>query len=128
MRNTSIKPSLVLLLIAVCTFSSCQSQSSDHTSVAKPPRKDLAGMAAAANYFLNTLSEKQKGSIQFSFDADERYNWHYIPKSRKGLPLKELSDVQRKAAMALLRTALSDTGYQKTIAITQLEAILRESE
>jgi hypothetical protein len=67
----------------------------------------------AANEFLKTLSSQQRNKIQFGFDADERYNWHYIPKSRVGLPLKELSDPQKKAAMALLHTALSDTGFKK---------------
>ena len=52
-------------------------------------------MAAAANEFLKTLSSQQRDKIQFGFDADERYNWHYIPKSREGLPLKELSDPQK---------------------------------
>lgn len=85
-------------------------------------------MAAAANEFLKTLSAQQKDKVQFSFDADERYNWHYIPKSRKGLPLKELSDPQKKAAMALLHTALSDTAFEKTTSIIKLEAILREVE
>jgi hypothetical protein len=85
-------------------------------------------MAAAANEFLKTLSSQQRDKIQFGFDADERYNWHYIPKSRKGLPLKELSDPQKTAAMALLHTALSDTGFKKTTSIIKLEAILREVE
>ncbi len=85
-------------------------------------------MAAAANEFLKTLSSQQRDKIQFGFDADERYNWHYIPKSRVGLPLKELSDPQKKAAMALLHTALSDTGFKKTTSIIKLETILREVE
>jgi len=85
-------------------------------------------MSAAANEFLKILSAKQKDKIQFDFDVNERYNWHYVPKSRKGVPLGELSEVQKKAAMELLRTALSDTGFQKTTAIIQLEAILREAE
>jgi len=85
-------------------------------------------MAAAANEFLKTLSSQQRNKIQFGFDADERYNWHYIPKSRVGLPLKELSDPQKKAAMALLHTALSDTGFKKTTSIIKLETILREVE
>lgn len=85
-------------------------------------------MAAAANEFLKTLSAKQKSQIQFDFDENERYNWHYVPKSRKGVPLGDLSEVQQKAAMELLRTALSDTGFKKTTAIIQLEGILREAE
>ena len=125
-QNDVMKLTTTLLFIIVF-FLSCQSQTGDKKNT-KLPRKGLAGMAAAANEFLQTLSSQQKDKIQFAFNSDERYNWHYIPKSRKGLPLKELSEAQKKAAMALLRTALSDTGFQKTTSIMKLEAILREVE
>src|SRR6185436_12341723 len=49
-------------------------------------------------------------------------------KSRKGLPLKEMSESQYATAMDLLRMALSDTGFQKTADIIHLEGILREAE
>jgi len=125
MHQKLIMKLTITFLFITIAFLSCLSQSDNKT---KPPRKELAGMAAAANEFLKTLSPQQKDKIQFAFDADERYNWHYIPKSRKGLPLKELSDAQRRAAMALLRTALSDTGFEKTTSIIKLEAVLREVE
>ena len=51
-------------------------------------------MAKAAYVFLQTLSEKQKAKIQFEFNEEERYNWHYIPKSRKGLTLNEMTGQQ----------------------------------
>src|SRR6185503_9044379 len=105
-----------------------KSQTSKNSIQPQLPRKDLGGMAAAANEFLQALTAKQKEAIQFSFDDNERLNWHYVPKSRNGLPLKDLSGEQRESAMKLLRTALSDSGYQKTTAIIQLEGILREAE
>jgi hypothetical protein len=40
-------------------------------------------MAKKASVFLQTLSENQRAKIQFGFNEEERYNWHYIPKSRK---------------------------------------------
>lgn len=64
----------------------------------------------------------------FRFDVEERYNWHFIPRNRKGISLGELNSYQREAAMNLLRTALSDTGFTKTISIVQLESILSEVE
>jgi hypothetical protein len=85
-------------------------------------------MSEAANKFLETLSARQKAETQFLFDEQERYNWHYIPKNRKGISLNDLNDDNRKAAMNLLRTALSDTGYDKTLAIIKLEAVLKEVE
>jgi len=118
---------LITILVIIISFSSCLSQPGDKKNT-KLPQRNSGGMAAAANEFLKTLSSQQRDKIQFGFDADERYNWHYIPKSRKGLPLKELSDAQKKAAMALLQTALIDTGFKKTTSIIKLEAILREVE
>ncbi len=85
-------------------------------------------MATAANKFIQLLSDKQKEKTLFHFDDKERYDWHYIPKSRNGIPLKDLTEKQRTAAMALLRTALSDTGYKKTTAIIELENVLRAEE
>jgi len=114
------------LLVIVC-FLSCQSQTGDNKNI-KPPRKNLAGMAKAANEFLKTLSSEQKEKMQFDFNSDERYNWHYIPKQRNGIMLKELNSEQRKAAMTLLHTALSDTGFQKTTSIINLEVVLKEVE
>ncbi len=129
MASLIFKLALFTLLCTAGSFLSCQSQSNDQAnSQMKPARKDLGGMAAAADKFLMSLSEKQKNKIQFGFDDNERYNWHYVPKSRKGLPLKELERAQYAAAMELLHSALSDTGFQKTIAIIQLEGILRGVE
>lgn len=85
-------------------------------------------MAATADHFLQTLSARQREDVQFSFDSKERYNWHYVPKGRKGISLKELSAIQEKAAMDLMRTALSDTGIIKTESVIYLEATLREAE
>jgi hypothetical protein len=121
-----MKPFIIIALFTTGIFLSCQSQSNNNGT--KPAGKDPGGMAGAANEFLETLSASQKDKIQFDFDEDERYNWHYIPKDRKGVSLKELTQAQQKAAMALLHTALSDTGFRKTTDIIKLEAILREVE
>lgn len=110
-----IRSSALVFLFTIAGFLSCKSQPG-------------TGMAATASHFLQTLSAKQRNDIQFSFDNKERHNWHYVPRSRKGIPLTELNQEQRKAAMALLRTALSDTGFIKTQSIINLEAILRGVE
>ncbi len=85
-------------------------------------------MSAAAQKFLAALSADQKQKVQFAFTDDERFHWHYVPMDRKGIPLRELSTTQREAGLALLRIALSDSGYGKTISIVQLENVLREVE
>lgn len=119
--------STTLLFLLVACFLSCQSQP-DRSKSIKPNATPPPGMATAAHHFLQLLTEQQRKEALFDFDDEERHNWHYIPKSRKGIPLKDLNANQEKAAMALLRTALSDTGYQKTKSIIELEAILREVE
>ena len=90
-----------------------------------------AEMAKAADAFLAALSPTQKAKATFPFKAegkDERTNWHFIPRERKGLAIKEMTEPQRVLARALLRTGLSEDGYKKAEAIQGLEALLREME
>ena len=85
-------------------------------------------MARAAQAFLATLDRDARAKAQFPFDAEERFNWHFVPRPRAGLPLKQMSDVHRKAAMALLRAGLSEKGYTKAETVRALEPILAEIE
>ena len=78
--------------------------------------------------FCKVFLKNKKTKIQFGFNEEERYNWNYVPRKRKGLSLNEMTDEQIKDAFALLRTALSDTGFSKTNSIIQLENVLREVE
>jgi hypothetical protein len=85
-------------------------------------------MIDATHTFLGGLSNEQRESAVFSFDADERLNWHFIPRPRQGIPLKELNPEQLNQAAALLRTFLSPMGYEKTEQVRSLERVLREIE
>ncbi|MBT4501853.1 MAG: DUF3500 domain-containing protein [Gemmatimonadetes bacterium] len=86
-------------------------------------------MADAAAAFLDSLAEEQRGKARLDFaDASERENWHYVPRERAGLPLKEMDDEQRKRALALVANGLSDSGYQKATIIMSLEEVLAEIE
>ncbi len=85
-------------------------------------------MRAAAQSFVQSLTSQQKEKALFPFDDEERYHWNYVPLERKGIPLKELSSAQHSAGMSLLRTALSNNGFEKTRAIIELEAVLKEVE
>ncbi|MDB6077665.1 MAG: hypothetical protein JWO82_1412, partial [Akkermansiaceae bacterium] len=51
-----------------------------------------------------------------------------IPTKRTGLPLGDMDDNQRAAAMKLLDAALSDKGKLKATEIMTLESVLREME
>jgi uncharacterized protein DUF3500 len=81
-----------------------------------------------ANRFLAALDENQRGKATFPFDADERLNWHFIPKERQGLGLREMSPYQKHLASALLAAGLSQTGYIKAVTIMSLEDVLRIME
>jgi hypothetical protein len=85
-------------------------------------------MAAAAQNFLAALSDEQRGKAVFDVQNDERLNWHFIPRERKGLPIKEMNGEQRALANALLSTGLSNRGYFKANTIMSLEQILRDLE
>ena len=87
-----------------------------------------AEMTAAANNFLTTLNADQKAKATFPFPDAERENWHFIPRVRKGLPMKEMTQEQRLLAQALLATGLSNRGYAKAVSIMSLEAVLAEME
>jgi hypothetical protein len=86
-------------------------------------------MTLAAQELLSSLSAEQRARTVFPVDSPRRVDWHFIPKpERKGLQLGEMSDDQRKAAHTLLRSVLSQLGYDKAASIMQLEALLRELE
>jgi hypothetical protein len=87
-----------------------------------------AEMATAANNFLAALTAEQKAKATFEFAGEERTNWHFIPRERKGLPIKEMTQEQRLLAHALLATGLSNRGYSKAVSIMSLEAVLFELE
>jgi hypothetical protein len=91
-------------------------------------RGQMPAMHRAAADFLATLDPEQKQQTQIPFNADERLNWHYIPKERKGLTYKVMNSVQQQAAHTLLLVGLSKSGHRKIEAIRQLENVLREME
>jgi len=96
------------------------------------PRLSAAGtgdeMAAAATNFLNALTPEQQALAAYAFTNDERFDWHFIPRPRKGLPLKQMSSAQQRLALALLNTGLSQRGYAKALTIMSLEPVLGEME
>ncbi|MDB5249783.1 MAG: hypothetical protein JWQ40_4177 [Segetibacter sp.] len=108
----------IQLTIAVIFFAgafSCKAQEND--------------MYKTANIFLNVLTAKQKAQTQYPFDSSERYFWHYVPlNNRKGISMNELNEQQKNAAIQLLKSALSEKGYQKASAIMALENVLKVIE
>jgi hypothetical protein len=100
--------------------------SDGHADQIHPHRvHEAALMTECANRFLAALDVDQRGKAMFSFDADERMNWHFIPRERKGLPLREMTAYQKHLASALLAAGLSQTGYIKAVTIMSLEDVLK---
>src|SRR3954452_7971182 len=85
-------------------------------------------MAESASRFLNALDDSQKAQATFKFEDPERLNWHFIPRPRKGLPVKAMTPAQRALAFGLLQTGLGASGFLKATTIMSLEAILKELE
>ena len=85
-------------------------------------------MAVAADRFLASLSSDQAAKARYEFSSDERVDWHFIPRPRKGLPIKELKPEQRALAFGLIESGLAGSGFLKATSIMSLEAILRELE
>jgi hypothetical protein len=81
-------------------------------------------MAQAAQALIATLDAPQLARLRWPFDSEERFNWHFIPRERQGLPLKAMNARQREAAFALLRAGLSEKGYTKAETIRSLETVL----
>ncbi|MFM8890370.1 MAG: DUF3500 domain-containing protein [Planctomycetia bacterium] len=83
-------------------------------------------MTAAAHSWIATLDTAQKERAVRPFDEASRVDWHFIPKpARKGVQLRDMTPPQQTAALALLRAALSQAGYDKSVVIMELDEILR---
>ena len=85
-------------------------------------------MADCAKDFLASLSPEQRARATFAFSDEQRYDWHFIPRPRKGLPLKDMEPYQQHLAHALLSAGLSQRGYIKATRIMTLDDILRTLE
>jgi hypothetical protein len=85
-------------------------------------------LASKANDFLAQLNDEQSQKARYTFQDDERYNWHFVPRERNGISFNDLNEKQRQAAWAMLKASLSEQGYQKANNIMALENVLREVE
>ncbi len=88
----------------------------------------LDPMQLAAQAMLVSLSETQKAEAVFPFDEEERKNWHFTAKTRKGLIFSKMDEKQRLLFYELLKTGLSDQGFKTAGRIMAWEDILAEME
>lgn len=95
---------------------------------AHPSAGAAARMREAAARFLAAVPEATRAKAVRPFDDRDRVDWHYTPRGRNGVALKELDAKGREAVHALLREALSAAGYRRVVNIIELELVLREIE
>ncbi len=88
----------------------------------------VRSMTTAVHHAIEVLTVEQKRAACIEFSDRERFNWHYTPRARKGIALKEMTQTQRNAGMALFRLVLSKEGMTKSQQIIDLENALRVIE
>ena len=112
---------------------------SSDEAAARPPQSPVGAywgpettgrMAGAAGALLGAVSGEQRavlhsGLADFDLEAPRR-KWTYLPEvERPGLPLRELTDEQRKLGHQLITASLSMEGYAKVVSIMAMEHVRR---
>jgi Protein of unknown function (DUF3500) len=85
-------------------------------------------MAAAATSLIAPYRPEQKAAGVFALNDDQRLDWHYIPRERKGIALKGMTPQQKHLTTALLAASLSSQGLIKASNIMSLEQVLQTIE
>jgi hypothetical protein len=86
------------------------------------------GAVAAAAALTAATPEPQRRELTRALGDSVRTTWYFVPIARPGVPLGSMSDAQRGAVEALVRTGLSDDGWRRAESIVAHELILRELE
>jgi hypothetical protein len=122
----------ILVAAGAAVFAVLTSDSATHASHrgTKEARtaKAAAEMAKAADAFLAVLTPEQRTKAVFPFTSEEREDWYFVPRARKGIPLKELTPQQRGKAESLIKSALSAKGWDTMQTIVSLEHVLHHAE
>ncbi len=87
-----------------------------------------ADMAESAFHFLRSLDSESRDQANLAFDDENRYDWHFIPRAREGIPYKSMTAAQSTLAHRLMGTALSQEGMSKALGVMYLDQILFEIE
>jgi hypothetical protein len=76
----------------------------------------------AARAFVALLNDEQRKRVHFAIDSPVWRSWHnmHVFLLRHGLPLHELGEEQRQAALNILRASLSASGYQNARDVMKL--------
>lgn len=85
------------------------------------------GHSAQVRNALAALDPEQEVAARIPFDDNERENWHFIPRERRGLSLRQMAPAQRERVLELLRSTLSEDGFEKQERIRLLDQVLFDS-
>ncbi|HEX2166860.1 MAG TPA: DUF3500 domain-containing protein, partial [Longimicrobiales bacterium] len=125
--SRSTVPGIIMLTFAAVLAGSAVLRGEIDAEPAGPsPVYEFADMLQAADAFLASLEPEQRSKALFAFEDAERLNWHFVPRARRGLPLREMSAEQQELARGILRAGLSRRGYLAASTIIELELVLRE--
>ncbi|MFL6619676.1 MAG: DUF3500 domain-containing protein [Povalibacter sp.] len=94
----------------------------------KPATQPVNSGAEAANELLEALPAGKRKQLLFPLDSSERLNWNYVPMQRAGIPLADLDAQQQSKIDPLLRSALSETGFNTAKGIVAHESVLAQIE
>jgi hypothetical protein len=114
----------VVALALVAAFAPLPSAA--HEVAPGPLTAWIDGMARAASAWTTAMGGH--AGARLPFEGDERRNWHYVPRSRRGVALRDMTPAQRDAATALVRSGLSARGTERVEATLALESVLAEME
>jgi hypothetical protein len=84
----------------------------------------IANMQKAATGFFESLEPAQRDKAAYAFADEERFRWHWTtPRGfpRNGLPLREMTEAQKAAALTLLQASISSAGVDKALNIMSLQ-------
>ncbi len=84
-------------------------------------------LQTANELYERVVQQKNSNSLK-DFDHKDRTSFAFIPTTRTGLPLKEMSAETKGLTFILLQELLSESGFKKASNILELEDILRETE
>jgi hypothetical protein len=125
---TRVRRTMPIICLLACMAAPTGSAAAPGSSVPAAAAADavFAQMVQAAEAFVASLEPPQRAKALFAFEDAERLNWHFVPRPRRGLPLKEMSPAQQALARGILQAGLSHQGYLAAATIIELEQVLRE--
>lgn len=94
-------------------------------------QQTITETAAAAEAFLETLSDEQREAVLYDYDDETKStSWSNFPVTfvdRAGVNLADLDEDQREAALAVMESLLSDEAYERAVNIMGGDEYLLEN-